>query len=514
MESAMAVGFSSVSIATSRSSWNLYGHDDPAAPHLVCRRPLSQCCAHRFTSKRISQASDLAGLWLPRGIDGCSFKAKNNILKNRCRAAAEYSDSMSDPMGSGRKSHYHPSEEIRDSVLAQGVEDARLTDAEMTRTITEVNSKAILMVSGVANDEVQENIFWPELPYVTDQHGDIYFKVRNTEDILQTITADNNFVQVLIGLDNIEMLSEMDLSGPADIDFGIDEITDEDSDIDDDFEEDWVAILEDEEDDDFGSSETLGDWANLETMRSCHPLYFSRKMAEVVSDQQLDWISQPSSGLAIQGLLRPAFIEEHSIVRKNIAGYHTSDDDKNQVEKILEDNEGGLGVLNSHECGSGSQTSSKHGAIWADESEKDENPRAEYTFYKLEMINIQLVSAYGNQTAIEVKDFRKARPDVIAHSAAKIISRLKAGGEKSVHALKSLCWRSKGIQVEEAALIGMDSLGFDLRVCSGTQVQTLRFSFNTRATSEYSAERQLHDLLFPKIHQNLETQFEAHQKEC
>ena len=42
----------------------------------------------------------------------------------------------------------------------------------------------------------------------------------------------------------------------------------------------------------------------------------------------------------------------------------------------------------------------------------------------------------------------KAQPDAIAHSAAKIISRLKAGGEKTIQALKSLCWRCKGIQVE------------------------------------------------------------------
>jgi len=42
----------------------------------------------------------------------------------------------------------------------------------------------------------------------------------------------------------------------------------------------------------------------------------------------------------------------------------------------------------------------------------------------------------------------KAQPDVIAHSASKIISRLKADGEKTLQALKSLCWRCKGIQVE------------------------------------------------------------------
>lgn len=36
------------------------------------------------------------------------------------------------------------------------------------------------------------------------------------------------------------------------------------------------------------------------------------------------------------------------------------------------------------------------------------------------------------------------------------------------------------IVLQEAAIIGVDSLGFDLRICSGTQIQTLRFGFNTR----------------------------------
>lgn len=52
------------------------------------------------------------------------------------------------------------------------------------------------------------------------------------------------------------------------------------------------------------------------------------------------------------------------------------------------------------------------------------------------------------QTVVEVEDFVKAQPDAIAHSAAKIISRLNAGGEKTTQALKSLCWRLKGLQVE------------------------------------------------------------------
>ncbi|MFS7984479.1 hypothetical protein Hanom_Chr17g01547131 [Helianthus anomalus] len=70
------------------------------------------------------------------------------------------------------------------------------------------------------------------------------------------------------------------------------------------------------------------------------------------------------------------------------------------------------------------------------------------SYYKLEFVKNHLISAHGNQTFVEVEDFKRAKPDAIAHSAPKIISRLKSGGEKTTLALKSLCWRCKGLQVE------------------------------------------------------------------
>lgn len=35
----------------------------------------------------------------------------------------------------------------------------------------QVNSKATLMFSGFDDDEILENLFWPDLPYVSDEHG-------------------------------------------------------------------------------------------------------------------------------------------------------------------------------------------------------------------------------------------------------------------------------------------------------------------------------------------------------
>ncbi|XP_068660326.1 uncharacterized protein At3g49140-like isoform X2 [Aristolochia californica] len=466
IELALAVGFrtgwfSSCScVSTCSRSWNFPASDEISRSRPVTRRVISEFDAI-WKSRRISRR-----FYSTTGNHYDRY-SHHNVPTVRVRVASDYSDSES------QDASYHPFEEITERVLPEKAqESARLSDAEMSRTIVEANSKATLTFSGSVGDEDHQSIFWPELSYITDEHGDIYFEVHNDEDILRSLSAENNFVQVIIGLNNLELLSELDLSGQTDIDFNIEEITDEnnlnDDDSDDEdndhededyiecFSQDWVTILDDL-DDGFDSSETLGDWANLETMRSSHPMYFASKISEVVSNLHLDWMDQPSTAIAIEGLLRPAFIEEQSIIREYIRRNQSHDDCKRQDE------------LNSNP-----ETSSKDGGIQGEEIRKDESNLNGSSFYKLEMIKIQLVSAYGSQNFVKVEDFWQAQPDIIAHSAAKIMSNLKAGGDKTIQALKSLCWTQKGIQVQEATVVGVDSLGFDLRVCSGTQVQTLR----------------------------------------
>ncbi|KAL9237351.1 hypothetical protein vseg_011911 [Gypsophila vaccaria] len=435
---------------------------------------------------------------LRKKFDNSLNKRNGSANNNSIQACGKFLGSGSDQVGENGKSSYHPFEDILDTE-ATGAGEGRLSPSETCRTIIEVNSEATLMFSGLINDEVHENIFWPELPYLTDEHGNVYFQVNNDEDIMQTLTSDNNYVQVIIGLDTKDMLSEMELSGPASIDFGVEEIGEEDSDFDDDdedndddddddddedgddeFEGGWIDILDDE-DVQSDSDESVGDWAKLETMRSSHPMYFAKKIAEVASDDPIDFMEQQPAGIAIQGLLRPAFIEEQSVIQKHRLIHRDKNADISKCSKAKDDKDDGLA-----------------------------NGTA---FYKLEMAKIQLISAHGNQITVDVEDYRKACPDAIAHSAAKIISRVNAAGDKTTNALKSLCWSCKGLQVEEASLIGVDTLGFDLRVCSGTQVQTIRFAFKSRATSEYSAERQLNDLLFPRSNQKVHKVKQARKKE-
>ncbi|MBA0678109.1 hypothetical protein Goari_019471 [Gossypium aridum] len=477
--------------------------------------PTNFCSSSAFHSN-----SSLKGF---RRLNRASL-SRRTLVKNNIRATAEHLGSASDPAKHKGRSHYHPFEDIGEATSKKS-NDATLTAAETSRTIIEavashfqVNSKATVMFTGMINDEVHENIMWPDLPYATDEHGNVYLQVKSDEDILQSLTVENNFVQVIIGFDTTEIMKEIELSGPSEVDFGIEEIDNEDVDIEDDddddddddeedYDEEWVAALEDEDDQD-DSDGTLGDWAKLDTMRSSHPMYFAKKLTEAASDDPVDWMEQPSDGLAIQGLLRPALTEEHSEIQKYMSTNQSHGSDTNQAEKVVGDKVEDLGIINGY--GNESELSRKSSS--SERSGKNEISTNGSSFYKLEMIKIQLITAHGHQTDVELEDFKQAQPDAIAHSAAKIISRLKAGGEKTTQALKSLCWRCKGIQVEEVAIISVDSLGFVLRICSGTQIETLRFAFNARATSEYSAERQLNDMLFPRSHQRPQKQITGSSK--
>ncbi|CAH8267958.1 unnamed protein product [Arabidopsis lyrata] len=242
--------------------------------------------------------------------------------------------------------------------------------------------------------------------------------------------------QVIVGFDTMEMIKEMELMGLSDSDFETedDESGEDDSEDtgEDEYEEEWVAVLEDDDDDDDDDDESLADWANLETMRSCHPMFFFlKRMTEVASDDLVDWMDQPSAGLAIQGILSHILVEDYSDIQRKLADNNSTSTNRNKDAENLEEKLADI----SKACGEESDIDSSQG----------EKERTVVAFYKLEMIRIQLITP---QAGVEVEDVRKAQPDVIAHASAGIISRLEESGDKVTEALKSLCWRHNGIQAE------------------------------------------------------------------
>ena len=99
----------------------------------------------------------------------------------------------------------------------------------------------------------------------------------------------------------------------------------------------------------------------------------------------------PPAGIAIQGLLRPAFIEEHSVIQKHVSDRKSGTSDLNQVRKDDQEKVEDLGIINGH------RQSSQDSSISAEELEKGETLGNGTSFYKLEMVKILLISAQGCQ---------------------------------------------------------------------------------------------------------------------
>ncbi|CAA0839383.1 Pentatricopeptide repeat (PPR) superfamily protein [Striga hermonthica] len=381
--------------------------------------------------------------WLPQ---------KHDICLSQVPVAADYSDSVPDADSSNYTNHkgYHPLEDVRDN---RRVRDKVLTSSEIARTAVESNHRAMLIFPGAVHCEPHEKISWAEFQFVVDDFGDICFEVYDDQNILQD-RGTINPVTVLIGMDIACYESrKMGLYDDNTVDFEP--------------EEDVFFIDEYSEIEDPIKTDIWDNWEIPEKSSSTHPIYFSKCLAKAIDVEHVKMMDHPSNGVVLWGFLRPVYSDEENYIRRFFKdeksdGYTSGGRDANS-ESFSVDNEN---------CGRS-------------------------TIYRLEIAKIELFSVYGVQSVVSVQDFQFAEPDVLVHSMPSILKRFDRTGSRCNVALKAFC-RKKGLYVERANLIGVDSLGIDVRVSAGTEVRTHRFSFKVRANTDCAADKQIQQLLFPK----------------
>ncbi|XP_052208489.1 uncharacterized protein At3g49140 isoform X1 [Diospyros lotus] len=381
--------------------------------------------------------------WLPAGHEICPSK----IL-----VAADYSDSVPDSSNYVRNHGYHPLEELKAQKL---VRDTKLTPAEIARTTVEGNSSALLVFPYMVHCEPHEHISWAEFQYVIDEYGDIFFEIFDNENILQDRGA-NNPVNVLIGMD----ITTYENRKVAATGYNVAEIDT----TDDILLNDGYFEVEDTE-----MSDIPVQWGMpTDAGNGVHPIYFAKCLTKAVNMEHAAKMDHPSNGVSIVGCLRPAFMDEELYLQRIFSG---------------EDSDGYTSEW-------------KDGEVWGLRTD-GQGKRSGSTLYRLEIMRIELFSVYGVQASIGLQDFQEAEPDVLVHSTSAIVEHFSEQGIRCNFALKALC-KKKGLCVEAANLIGVDSLGMDVRILSGVEVQTHRFPFKVRATSEGAAVKQIHQLLFPR----------------
>ncbi|XP_061342820.1 uncharacterized protein At3g49140 isoform X2 [Gastrolobium bilobum] len=412
-------------------------------------------------------------LWLSTGHDLCQSKV--------C-VAADYSDSVPDSSSYTGKQGYHPLEELK---VSNDIRPARLSSAEIARTTVEANRNALLVFPGMVHCEPHEQISWAKFRYLIDGYGDIYFEIFDDANLLEDRGA-NNPVNALIGMDipiydNRRIVSEYDIfnSGNND-DFP--------------FDDDYVEDLEMEQ------FNIPVNWGLPDTTSSVHPIYFSKCLIKAVNMDCDKRMNHPSNGVSILGYLRPVYADEESYLRMI---YHTEDGDgysskwKATLAHWLLSRDANLVLqyTKAHCCNISLQFID-HIAYGDDFCSNNISDRRDNSLrlYRLEILKIKLHSVYGCQSEISLLEFQDAEPDFLVHSTSAILKNINGNCDD---AIKALC-KKKGIDAEGAYLVGVDSLGIDVRVFSGAEVKTHRFPFKVQATSVFVAEKQIRQLLFPR----------------
>ncbi|KAH1211576.1 Uncharacterized protein GmHk_14G039987 [Glycine max] len=399
-------------------------------------------------------------LWLSTGHDLCLSKVN---------VAADYSDSIPDSSDQMDEQGYHPLEELKGS---NDIQPARLSPAEIAKTTVEANKSALLVFPGMVHCEPHDQISWAEFQYHIDDVGDIYFEISDDANLLADCGANNPvvvkilrtpkcfasgnhvmglsvkplctiFLNALIGMDipiydnNRRTASEYDIfNNGSDDEFK--------------FDDDDIEVSEMEE------FNIPVNWGQSDTTKSVHPIYFSKCLAKAINNMEyVKRMNHPSNGVSIIGFLRPVYGEEKSYLRWM---YHTEDGD--------------VYISDWRDFYSNSD----------DDDERDTN----LTLYRLEILSIELHSI--------VLDFQDAEPDILAHSSSEILERFNQFCDDEI---KALC-KKKGLYGEGAYLVGVDSLGVDVRVLSGAEVKTHRFPFKVQAANANAAEKQIWQLLFPR----------------
>lgn len=95
--------------------------------------------------------------------------------------------------------------------------------------------------------------------------------------------------------------------------------------------------------------------------------------------------------VVFQGVLRPAFIEENSPIQKHLSANQSSDA---EVSKVTENKEESTGGINGHEHNT--ESSEDNASQQVENDGNSDVSSDETSFYRLEMVQIQVFSAHGH----------------------------------------------------------------------------------------------------------------------
>jgi heme iron utilization protein len=99
---------------------------------------------------------------------------------------------------------------------------------------------------------------------------------------------------------------------------------------------------------------------------------------------------------------------------------------------------------------------------------------ADFRFHRLTPLDVYFVGGFGAMGWVDAGSYRAAEPDPLTDAAPGILSHMN---EDHADALILYCRRYAGVEAGEAAMTGVDRLGFRVRARVGEEEQDLRINF-------------------------------------
>jgi len=112
----------------------------------------------------------------------------------------------------------------------------------------------------------------------------------------------------------------------------------------------------------------------------------------------------------------------------------------------------------------------------------------DFAFYRLEVRDVYFVGGFAAMDWVSAEAYLAARPDPLADAAAGIMEHMNRDHADALGVFA-------GAEAEEATMVGVDRLGFKLRVRSGDRLHSLRIPFPREVTTPEASRVALIEML-------------------
>ena len=116
----------------------------------------------------------------------------------------------------------------------------------------------------------------------------------------------------------------------------------------------------------------------------------------------------------------------------------------------------------------------------------------DFSFWRLVLRDVYFVGGFAAMDWIASDAFATARPDPLADAAGGIITHMN---QDHADALVTYARAFAGVQADEAVMVGVDRLGFKLRVTEGERRHSVRIAFPREVTTAADSRTVLIEML-------------------